>query len=106
MWTIHKQVFRYDFAIYDDNNKLVLLIEFDGEQHFIKYWSEPDNEGLWKRRKRDRVKDDYADWRKIPIIRIPYTEIDNVEWILDSCIHDYINPPKRIVSQICAEDLF
>ena len=101
-----KQVLRYDFAIYDNDDNLVLLIEFDGEQHFTRYWSEKDGRGLLKRQSRDMAKNNYADWKKIPIIRIPYTEINNVEWILDSCIYDYINPPKRIVSQIHAEDLF
>ena len=101
-----KQVLRYDFAIYDDNNKLVLLIEFDGAQHFEKYWSESSIEGLLKRQSRDTEKDNYADWKGVPIIRIPYTEINNIEQILDSCIYYYIHPPKRIISQTHAEDLF
>jgi hypothetical protein len=30
--------FRYDFALFDEENKLIRLIEYDGIQHFIPTW--------------------------------------------------------------------
>lgn len=65
---------RYDFAIIE-NNQIIRLIEFDGEQHFkdIKKWG-----GLELQQKRDKVKNEYAISKNIPLIRIPYTERNNI----------------------------
>lgn len=65
----------YDFAIIK-NNKIVRLIEFDGEQHFkdVPYW----NSSLNIVKERDKRKNLYAKENKIPLIRIPYWERDNI----------------------------
>lgn len=65
---------RFDFAIID-NNKVIRLIEFDGEQHFknIKFWG-----GLELQQKRDKIKNEYALSHNIPLVRIPYWEKDNI----------------------------
>lgn len=65
---------RFDFAIIKDN-KIIRLIEFDGEQHFknISFWG-----GLELRQKRDKVKNEYALSHNIPLVRIPYWERDNI----------------------------
>ena len=64
--------YRYDFAIYDKDNKMRGLIEFDGEQHF-KTGSlfNPDGEV----QEHDQIKNEYAERRKIPLLRIPYTDV-------------------------------
>lgn len=73
---------RYDFAIIK-NNKIVRLIEFDGEQHFknISKWG-----GLELQQKRDKIKNEYALSHNIPLVRIPYWERDKItlEMILGS----------------------
>ena len=73
---------RFDFAIIK-NEKIVRLIEFDGEQHYkdVKQWG-----GLELQQKRDKVKNDYALSHNIPLVRIPYWEIDKItlEMILGS----------------------
>lgn len=62
----------YDFAIFNKENQLVQLIEFDGEQHFyeIPFF----NDTLQERQKRDKEKDNYAKEKNIPLKRISYLE--------------------------------
>ena len=70
---------RFDFAILDVNNQVERLIEFDGEQHFF------DRKGLWGSKEtlkdiqqRDKEKNQWAQLHKIPLVRIPYYERDNI----------------------------
>ena len=65
---------RYDFAILK-NNKVIRLIEFDGEQHYkeIKFWGD-----LETQQKRDKKKNEFAKSKNIPLVRIPYWERDNI----------------------------
>lgn len=65
---------RFDFAILE-NNEVVRLIEFDGEQHYkdVASWG-----GLELQQKRDRIKNDFALSKNIPLVRIPYWERDNI----------------------------
>lgn len=65
---------RFDFAIIE-NNQVIRLIEFDGEQHFI---DKPKWGGLELQQKRDKVKNEYALSHNIPLVRIPYWERDNI----------------------------
>ena len=62
----------YDFAIFDQSNQLIQLIEFDGEQHFkeIQFF----NDTLQERQKRDQEKDEYAKKKNIPLKRVSYLE--------------------------------
>lgn len=68
---------RFDFAIFE-NNQLIRLIEFDGEQHF--------KEAKWKREKlirtkeSDNIKNLYALKNNIPLVRIPYWELKNINF--------------------------
>lgn len=69
---------KFDFAIIQ-NDKPVRLIEFDGQQHFN------DLKGLWNSKeslqdiqKRDKQKNQWAKQHNIPLVRIPYTERDNI----------------------------
>ena len=65
----------YDFAIFE-NNKIIRLIEFDGEQHY----KEINNnwESLDVIQKRDQEKNEYAKVNNIPLVRIPYWERNNI----------------------------
>lgn len=65
----------YDFAIIE-NNKIIRLIEFDGEQHFKE--TSGNWEPLEKIQERDSVKNQYAKEHNIPLVRIPYWERDNI----------------------------
>ena len=65
---------RFDFAILDNNNQPIRLIEFDGEQHYnqrSQYYSQELIEN-------DMLKNNFCLLNDIPLIRIPYTEINNL----------------------------
>lgn len=65
---------RFDFYV---NNSY--LIEFDGRQHFIQSDGIYDNEEKFKRtQEHDKIKNDYCKNLNIPLIRIPFTEIDKL----------------------------
>jgi len=65
----------YDFAIIQ-NNEVVRLIEFDGEQHYreVPRW----HTSLDVIQRRDKEKNEYALSNNIPLVRIPYWERDNI----------------------------
>ena len=71
---------RFDFAIFNTDNSIKCLIEYDGEQYFLKktekiWWSD----SLEQRRKRDNIKNKYCLKHSIPLYRIPYWEKNNLD---------------------------
>lgn len=82
-----KSMLPFDCAVFNDDDNLTCLIEYDGEQHykFIKHWH-GDEEGFKLQKLRDKIKTDYCASHGIPLIRIPYTEYDNIEKILDASL--------------------
>jgi len=58
-------------------------IEYDGEQHFnpVGHWG--GEEALIANKRRDKIKTQYCLDNDIKLIRIPYTEYDNIEEILN-----------------------
>lgn len=65
---------RFDFYIPDKN----LLIEYDGEQHFKERPKGFFKDSLEERQFRDRYKNEYCKQHNIPLIRIPYTELNHL----------------------------
>lgn len=72
---------RFDFAILDNSNKVIRLIEFDGEQH---YKQNVKNKG-WNTFQKyqytlehDLLKNKIAKENNISLIRIPYWERENI----------------------------
>lgn len=75
----NKVALRFDFAIFDKNDQLIQLIEYDGEQHFkvIPQWG--GKEGLQQRQINDKKKNQYCEEHNIKLIRIPYYELNNID---------------------------
>ena len=76
-----KTSFRFDFAIFDENNNLIRLIEFDGEQHYkenIKNSGWNTYEKYKYTLKNDMAKNQLAKENNIPLVRIPYWERDTL----------------------------
>ena len=77
---------RFDFIIYDDNNNIKFIIEFDGKQHFSDGFTfgrkdvNKYNSQYYK--KTDKLKDEYAKSNGIPLVRIRYNQINSIEQIL------------------------
>ena len=73
----------FDFAIFNQN-KLLGLIEYDGEQHFkaVEIWG--GEEQLKKQQERDNKKNQWCKENNILLIRIPYTEYKKltIEYLL------------------------
>ena len=71
---------RFDFILYQDNN-IMRIIEFDGRQHTqgpdTDYWSHSKDD-LVSIQLRDNLKNDFCWTHKIPLVRIPYTHINQI----------------------------
>lgn len=78
----NKYTLRFDFYLPEFN----CCIEYDGIQHF-KYCTfgakNRTAEELVVIQERDKIKDEYCKEKSIDLIRIPYTDFDNIEKILD-----------------------
>ena len=72
----NKKPLRFDFGIYNNNNTLIRLIEFDGIQHYQpqEYFSHSFEENKIN----DEIKNDYCKNKNIPLVRIPYWERDKI----------------------------
>lgn len=73
-----KKKLRFDFAIFDKNNNLIELIEFDGRQHSNEYTPWGQNSTLEERIEHDKMKNDYCLRNQIKLIRIPYEMRDKI----------------------------
>ena len=77
-----KRKARFDFWV---NNSF--LIEFDGRQHFSSDnsgWNDKNN--LLKVQEHDKIKNDYCKEKKIPLKRIPYTDLNEIT--LENILND------------------
>lgn len=79
---------RFDFAIFDTNEKLMMLCEFDGSQHYepskfnMQYTEEQALENYEKMQRYDEMKNEYCKSNGIKLLRIPYNRYRNIENIL------------------------
>lgn len=76
----YKNTLPFDFYIH--NKKSKLLIEFDGRQHFEPVEIFGGDNSLKETQLRDNIKTNFALSNNIPLLRIPYTEQDNIKQIL------------------------
>lgn len=74
-------VLRFDFAVIIDGQ--IKLIEFDGMQHFRPYDYYGGEEYFQKVIRRDGIKNRYCEKNNIPLLRIPYKELKNINTLLD-----------------------
>ena len=73
-----KRIIPFDFAIKNDSF-LLGLIEYDGKQHFEPIEFFGGETALKETQRHDQIKTDYCVKNSIPLLRIPYTEFNNVE---------------------------
>lgn len=79
---LRKNKYRFDFYI--DYKGQKILLEYDGEEHFyyIKYFHKsPKN--FKSAKERDRIKNAFALAHNIPLYRIPYFELKNIQKVED-----------------------
>ena len=77
-----KRMLPFDFYLSQYN----LLIEFDGEQHhkIINYWG--GKEKFSKQIVNDNIKNDFAKKENIKLLRIKYSEINNIKLIINNIL--------------------
>lgn len=79
----YKQPLPFDFAVIEVGAlEPLLLIEYDGEQHFnaIDMWG--GERELKRQNVRDSIKNEFCTEYNIPLLRIPYWELENIEEVL------------------------
>lgn len=71
---------RFDFAIKDNNDNIIRLIEFDGRQHYNtnNIFNTKNSYSFEEIQNHDKEKNQYAFSHNIPLVRIPYWERDNI----------------------------
>ena len=78
-----KQPLPFDFAVMKSGSNIpCLLIEYDGEQHFnaIDMWG--GEHALKKQSERDGIKNGFCIKNNIPLLRIPYWKLGDIDEIL------------------------
>lgn len=73
---------RFDFAILNDNNSLVMLVEYQGEQHY----KDCGEYGLYQRKYSDPMKRRYCQSHYIPLYEIKYD--DDLEYIFPNLLNE------------------
>jgi len=78
---------RYDFAILNDTDFPIFLIEADGRQHYqsVKRWGGEKNYDKIKRN--DAIKNNWAKENNIPLLRIHYWDFNKIEGIISEFIN-------------------
>lgn len=76
----------FDFTIFSNKKELVLNIEYDGEQHFESIEFFGGIKDFEYRIKNDEIKNQYCIKNNTPLIRIPYTQQKNIEYILHNVL--------------------
>jgi hypothetical protein len=70
----YKNPLRFDFCVVNpEDNSALVLIEFDGKQHFQQTFRSRTQHTLQK--KRDAIKDEFAERHQIPFVRISYRDL-------------------------------
>lgn len=72
----------YDFAIFDKNNQLKCLIEYQGIQHYNSGYGWNNEENHQKIVERDREKRDKCQELNVKLYEIPYQDYDNLDEVL------------------------
>ena len=70
---------RFDIGVYNNSNQLICLIEYDSEIHFhFNKFFHKTKSNFNKRRGYDRIKNEYCLRKNIPLIRIPYWDLNKI----------------------------
>lgn len=72
----------FDFAIYNNDNELRFVIEYQGEQHYVLSGFNNAEEIFERYKRHDKIKKDYCKKNNIKLLEIPYYEFNNIENIL------------------------
>lgn len=76
---------RFDFAVFDDDNNLICLIEYQGKQHYEPSTKFGGKKGFYQQQYNDNKKRRYCAFHNIKLIEIPYTDeyLINYDYIME-----------------------
>lgn len=83
--TKHDKPLRFDFAVFNEDNSLKCLIEYQGEQHYISNARSGGAAGLKKQQYNDEQKRIYCRKNHIKLIEIPYWNYNRINY--DTLFH-------------------
>ncbi|AZV43750.1 hypothetical protein BAOM_3141 [Peribacillus asahii] len=83
----YKNTLPFDFAIFKEK-ELLFLIEYDGIQHFEPQEHFGGEEVFKVQQLKDQIKNMYCTDNNIPLYRIPYWKLDEIEDILNKIIYN------------------
>jgi Zn finger protein HypA/HybF involved in hydrogenase expression len=75
----YKKRLRFDYVVYKENGEL-LLIEYDGEQHFKPFMY--GEEALRLQKIKDSIKNSFCNKKRLNLLRIKYDQISKIDEIL------------------------
>lgn len=90
---------KFDFAIFNKKGQLLCLIEYDGEQHYIATGGWNNNTNHLITQARDNEKTNYCLQHHIPLIRIPYYDLNKI-----NILYLLKNIEREIKKQDVSED--
>ena len=71
--------FRLDFVLFDKEDNIFRAVEYDGIQHYRETWGKwKTNRSLQQQQQADKQKNQWCKQHNIPLVRILYTERDNI----------------------------
>lgn len=94
-----KKKLEFDFKVFIDD-KTFFYIEYDGSLHF-KTWKDGEKHlsHLKRQIENDKLKNRYCEDNKIPLLRIPYWEKDNIDTIIEKISSTTMN--KQVLFLEC-----
>ncbi len=100
---VYRGILKYDFCVNYYGSPL--LIEYDGEHHFgpiVYNGNIEDSLVNYENLKiRDKLKNEYARKNNIPLLRIPYSDFDKIEELIDAFILEHTRKEiKQLVLEI------
>lgn len=78
----------FDFAIFDKDNTLMLLIEYQGEQHYKPIDLFGGKEKFIRQKENDNIKRNYCQNNNIKLLEIPYWDFKNYRNIISNSLRE------------------
>lgn len=73
-----KRSLYFDFVVFNDDNSIKCLIEYNGEQHYYKSEFFGGEERFVKQKQHDQMKRDFCRINNLKLIEIPYWDFKNI----------------------------
>lgn len=84
----NKRMLPFDFAIFDEDDNLKLLIEYQGRQHYEPVEKFDGKKGFKERIKNDKIKKDYCTANNINFLEICYKDLEITNEIIENAIKE------------------